>query len=510
MLDKRIAVVGSGIGGLVCALRLAHEGLQVTVLERDSRPGGKLRVEEVSGQKIDSGPTVFTMKWVFEELLASVGARLDQEIKLTSLPIIGRHFWADGSSLDLFADAHASESAVRDFAGADEAVRFRQFCATTKALYEALESQFIRAPIGNLPKFMLGLGPRRLALLAGIGPSRTLWDGLGRHFTDLRLRQLFARYSTYCGSSPWQAPATLALIAQVEMDGVWAVQGGMAALIQCLVRLCKQNGVVFRLNSECKEIQTLRGRITGILLADGEHIETDIVVYNGDVAALRNGLQGSKITKAVPLRQGERSLSAVTWSMYAKAVGVQLERHNIFFNSNYKNEFENIFGAKQLPVEPTVYICAQDRGVAQTTQSAERLLCLVNAPAVGDTDTISERSIEQLQARTFKFLSQCGLDIDAHAGNTLCTTPNHFHQRFPGTGGALYGQATHGWLSIFTRPGATSPIAGLFLAGGSVHPGPGVPMSAMSGRIAAAAVMEHLGLTSLSLRTATSGGMLTP
>ena len=117
MRDKRIAVVGSGIGGLACALRLAHEGLQVTVFERDTRLGGKLRVEEVSGQKIDSGPTVFTMKWVFEELLASVGAHLAHEIKLTPLPIIGRHFWADGSSLDLFADAHASESAVRDFAG---------------------------------------------------------------------------------------------------------------------------------------------------------------------------------------------------------------------------------------------------------------------------------------------------------------------------------------------------------------------------------------------------------
>ena len=508
MPEPRIVVVGAGIAGLVSALRLAHAGVAVTVVERAAHAGGKLRAEVIDGQSIDAGPTVFTMRWVFDELLQMVGADLDQELHLLQLPVLARHFWGDGSMLDLFADPQASEVAVEAFAGPDEAARFKRFCATTRALYRELETPFIRSALTTVPRFMARLGPRGLALLAGVGPLRTLWSSMERHFTDPRLQQLFGRYATYTGSSPWQAPATLSLITQVEMDGVWAVQGGMTALAQCLERLCVQHGVQFRFNAHCEEIVLSQGHATGVRLQGGVSLRADGVVFNGDAAALHQGLLGQGARAAVPLARKERSLSALTWSVLARTKGRSLDRHNLFFGRQYASEFDDIFKRSRLPLDPTVYVCAQDRGAGSVPAGHERLLCLVNAPPVGDRDAsgLREEAIARCQQTSFGWLRHCGLDVALESARTVVTTPQHFHQRFPATGGALYGQATHGWLSIFSRPGAVCPIPGLYLAGGSMHPGPGVPMAAMSGRLAADAVLEHLASTRRLHPVATSGG----
>jgi 1-hydroxycarotenoid 3,4-desaturase len=508
MPETRVSVVGAGIAGLAAALRLAHQGLQVTVLERAGLAGGKLHAEVVDGQAIDTGPTVFTMRWVFDELLHSVGTRLEGELSLQRLPVLARHFWPDGSALDLFDDPAASEAAIEAFAGADEAARFRAFCASTRALYDTLEVPFIRSQLAGVPRFMWRLGPHGLALLTGIGPLRTLWSSMERHFTDPRLRQLFARYATYTGSSPWQAPATLGLITQVERDGVWTVQGGMPALAQCLERLCRQQGVQFRFNTECREITVAQGRARGVVLASGERLESDAVVFNGDAAALRQGLLGAGARAALPGRAGQRSLSAVTWSVLAKTRGLAPDRHNLFFGRHYAREFTDIFERLQLPQEPTVYVCAQDRGLAAAPAGRERLLCLVNAPAVGDMDgaSLDAEVVERCRQISFDLMQRCGLEVEYDAQHAVCTTPRQFHQRFPATGGALYGQATHGWLSIFSRPGAVSPIPGLYLAGGSAHPGPGVPMAAMSGRLAAEAILASRASIRRLHPVATSGG----
>lgn len=517
MSELRAVVVGAGMGGLVAALRLAHAGLAVTVVERGNHAGGKLRGEVVDGQTIDAGPTVFTMRWVFDELLQPMGHDLDRELPLQPLSVLARHGWGDGSALDLFADAQASEAAIAAFAGGAEAARFKTFCATTQALYRALETPFIRQPLpDSVPAFMRRLGARRLALLTRIGPMRSLWHSMERHFRDPRLRQLFGRYATYTGSSPWAAPATLSLITQVEMDGVWAVQGGMVALARYLARLCVQHGVEFRFNAHCEEIVLANGRVSGVRLQSGDWLRADLAVFNGDAAALRQGLLGTATRSAVLPSRKPRSLSALTWSVLAKTQGgVQgraLERHNLFFGPHYAAEFEDIFRRNRLPQDPTVYVCAQDRGAGSVPEGRERLLCLVNAPALGDSAPASLQAdaIDHCQQRSFAWLKRCGLEVALEPGRTVVTTPQHFHQRFPATGGALYGQATHGWLSIFSRPGSVCPIPGLYLAGGSVHPGPGVPMAAMSGRLAAEAALEHLALTKRLRPAATSGGISTP
>jgi 1-hydroxycarotenoid 3,4-desaturase len=510
MPEQRVVIVGAGIAGLVSALELGHQGLNVTVIDRASDAGGKLHAETVQGHAIDSGPTVFTMRWVFDELMHGLGLRLDHELKLTPLSVLARHFWPDGSALDLFADPMASEAAVEAFAGADEAMRFRRFCDHTRDLYGVMDGVFIRSQLRSLPRFMTSLGPRGLSLLARMGPTQTLWGSMEKHFSDPRLRQLFARYATYCGSSPLQAPATLSLIAQVEMDGVWTIEGGMQELVRCLTRLCRQQGVHFKYAAHCEQIQVQHGRVTGVKLENQEVLPADRVIFNGDVAALRQGLLGKPAQQAVTTRAPPRSLSAVTWCIRTRTRGLRLDRHNLFFQPDYAHEFTDIFHHRRLPRRPTVYLCAQDRPNPADNLGEERLLCLVNAPAQGDQTELSAQTLTDCESHILSSVRQCGLDFELTPFNHVRNTPQHFHRRFPATGGALYGQATHGWMSIFSRPGAISPIPGLFLSGGSVHPGPGVPMAAMSGRLAAAAVRASLGSIRSSPVGAISGGMSTP
>ncbi len=503
-----VIVVGAGVGGLVAALQLAHAGMDVTVVEAADGPGGKVRQLMVDGAGIDSGPTVFTLRWVFDQIFDAVGASLDQELRLSALPVLARHWWADGGTLDLHADVARSSDAVRTFAGPEEAKRFDAFCAQAREVYRTLEAPYMRQPMPGVLGLSSHLGPRGLAVLAGLGPMRSLWQSLGRHFHDPRMRQLFGRYATYTGSSPWAAPATLMLIAQVELDGVWSVEGGMHALARCLERLARARGARFRYGSRCERIELHRGRASGVVLASGERLAADHVVFNGDAAALRTGLLGDPVRRSVPRKAPQRSLSAITWSINAPTSGLALDRHNVFFQRDYASEFHDIFDRGRLPESPTVYVCAQDRGNGQMPDGAERLLCLVNAPALGDdpNSSITTEAIERCEQTSFALLRRCGLKIRYANPPAIRTTPADFHRLFPATGGALYGQATHGWMSAFARPNAATPVPGLFLAGGSVHPGPGVPMAALSGLRAAEALMASRASIRPFPAVATSGG----
>ena len=511
MSEPGVVVVGAGMAGLVSALLLAQRGVRVTVVDSADNPGGKMRQLQVDGAAIDSGPTVFTMRWVFDRIFDAAGTSLARELSISPLSVLARHAWADGSRLDLHADPLQSIQAVAEFAGPDEAQRFERFCQQARLVHDTLEGPFIRSPSPTLLQMARALGPSGLRVLLGMGVMPSLWRSLGQHFRDPRLQQLFGRYATYCGSSPWQAPATLMLIAQVEMDGVWSVDGGMHALAQCLARLGAQRGVQFRYGQSVRRIRLSQGRACGVQLASGEALDAQAVVFNGDVAALRDGLLGEgDLSRAVKGQAPERSLSAITWSINAPTSGFALERHNVFFQDDYASEFTDIFDRARLPHKPTVYVCAQDRGLTDTPIGPERLLCLVNAPALGDSDNITPEAIDQCEQASFQWLQRCGLQVSLQSHNHVRTTPAQFHQLFPATGGALYGQATHGWMSAFARSNSASRIPGLFLAGGSVHPGPGVPMAALSGQLAAEAVMAHRALTKRYHPVLTSGGMSTP
>lgn len=498
MPTEKAIVVGAGIGGLASAIHLATHGVQVRLFERAATPGGKMREVTVGGQQIDAGPTVFTMRWVFDDLFADAGAKLDEYLQLQPAEIIARHAWSEHERLDLFADQARSVEAIGDFAGAAAARGYLAFCEQARATYNTLDETFIHSTQPSLLGLISRCGMRGLGNLRSIKPYDTLWQALGEYFTDPRLRQLFGRYSTYCGSSPFLAPATLMLIAHVERQGVWLVEGGTHQTAVALARLAQTKGVGIEYGMDVTEVLVERGRAVGVRLANGESILADAVIVNGDPAALASGAFGQRARKSVTRpAPADRSLSAMTWNLVAETDGFPLLRHNIFFARDYAAEFNDIFRHARLPREGTVYVCAQDRDEHNQTASlgAERLFCLVNAPARGDTQPFNETEIEQCEQRVFSLLERCGLRVMRHPERSLVTTPTQFNQLFPATGGALYGQATHGWKASFNRPASRARLPRLYLAGGATHPGAGVPMAAMSGRLAANAVLTDFAST---------------
>lgn len=498
MAGKRIVVIGAGMGGLTAALLLAAHGCDVTLVEKAETPGGKMRQVVVGHRPLDAGPTVLTMRWVFDAILAEARASLDDHVSLSPAPLLARHAWSEEERLDLFADREASQDAISAFAGPAEGRAYRAFCVRSRAIHDALKDSFMAcerpSPVGLVAR----AGVSGLGALWATSPFSTLWDALGTCFRDQRLRQLFARYATYCGSSPYAAPATLMLVAHVEQEGVWLVAGGMHALAAALARLALEKGAALRYGEAVSEIMVAGGRAVGVRLAHGEAIFADAVISNADANAIATGRFGRDAMAAVaPTRRLERSLSAVTWSAVARSEGFPLERHNVFFSRDYRAEFDAILQHGRLPAEPTIYVCAQDRGGGEPAPDGpERLLILVNAPPAGDGAPMPATEIETCLQASLSRLEQCGLRLEVSRERVLATQPADWERLYPATGGALYGRATHGAMASFRRPGARARLPGLYLTGGSVHPGPGVPMAALSGMIAARAAMADLSSTS--------------
>lgn len=512
MRSGRVIVIGAGIGGLAAALDLSTHGLNVLVLERAAAAGGKLRRIEIGDAAIDAGPTVFTMRKVFEALFADAGANLADHLTLYRATTLARHGWPDGGRLDLFADIDRSADAIAAFSGPRDAAGYRRFVADARRIYQTLDAPFIR----NLKPSLPGLIGRVAAATPGdlwcIQPYSSLWSKLGSYFRDPRLRQLFGRYSTYCGSSPFRSPATLMLIAHVEQDGVWMVEGGMHEIAAAFVALATRKGCEIRTGAHVEAILVEDGKAQGVRLAGGEVIHADAVISNGDVNAVASGSLGLAVQRAADgVSARNRSLSAMTWAMVAKVSGFPLLRHTVLFSDDYAAEFEDIFRHQRMPRRPTVYVCAQDRGDDDRPESGEteRLLCIVNAPPIGDQKIFGDREIELCAASTFEALNRCGLQIDGRREATVVTTPTDFHKAYPATGGALYGRASHGWQASFQRAPARSRIAGLYFAGGSTHPGSGLPMAALSGRMAAQALRADLALSRTFRPVAMPGGMST-
>jgi 1-hydroxycarotenoid 3,4-desaturase len=525
MRGDRVAIIGGGIGGLAAAASLATHGLDVRLFEALPHLGGKIRQVAPAGAAaadapgidmgidtgIDTGPTVFTMRWVFEELFAEAGTSLGSHLDLAPLDILARHAWRSSGPLDLYADAARSEDAIGAFAGAAEARGFRRFCERAARVYGHLDESFMRQPEPRFDKLAVSLAFRPTALW-DISPYTTLWSALGTFFSDPRLLQLFGRYATYCGSSPFLAPATLMLVAHVEQCGVWRIAGGMSALAQAVADIATDKGARLHTHTRVVEILSDRAGVTGLRLASGEVVEADAIICNGDVAALASGALGSEAQRLLrPVPREDRSLSALTWVLTARTGGFPLARHNVFFSDDYRGEFEDILERRTLPRDPTIYLCAETRGDSgdETLEADDRLLCLVNAPADGDSSSLSDEDIAQCRKTVERRLNAQGLDLAVTSAWSLTGSPRIFDTMFPATGGALYGPATHGWSASFARAGSRTRMPGLYLAGGSVHPGPGVPMAALSGRMAAAQLMADLTSLRRSRPTATRGGTST-
>jgi 1-hydroxycarotenoid 3,4-desaturase len=260
------------VAGLSAAIDLARAGCNVLLFERADAPGGKIREVRVAGLPMDAGPTVFTMRGVFDRLFDDAGDNFARRVKLIPADVLARHAWSGHERLDLFADVAKSAEAIGAFAGPREAQGFLRFSAQAQRIFATLDIPFIQASRPSPLDLVRRIGVAHMADLWNIQPFASLWRSTGNYFQDPRLRQLFARYATYCGSSPFASPATLMLVAHVEQAGVWLIEGGMRQLARQLAALAARSGAALRYASEVARIHVRQGRVSAVQTGDGEHI----------------------------------------------------------------------------------------------------------------------------------------------------------------------------------------------------------------------------------------------
>jgi 1-hydroxycarotenoid 3,4-desaturase len=501
---KQVVVIGAGIGGLAAALRLAHAGCAVTVVERAAMPGGKLRTLPSVAGPVDTGPTVLTLRPVFDRLFSDVGERLEDHLTLTRQTLLARHYWSDGTVLDLDADPDKSAGNVEAAFGAKARSEFESFSNRAKMLFDGFDQPMMQAAepsLGGLARHVL----HNPSLIPAMAPLKTLAGMLNSHFSDGRLAQLFGRYATYVGGSPYQSPAILALIWHAEAQGVWTIKGGMHQLARAIETLARRKGVTFHYNVDVKRIESQGGRAAYVTARD-MRLPADVVIFNGDPQALVKGAMGHTAQKSVPATAtSPRSLSACVYAFAAEAQGPELAHHTVFFGDSPRAEFDAL-AAGQLPDDPSLYICAQDRGTDHAPPQTERFEIILNAPPTTQPTDAGDATCHPL---IFNRLRQFGLTFSPTPLEQTLSTPQAFQRLFPYSDGALYGLSPHGMMAAFARPTARTTMPGLYLTGGGAHPGAGLPMATLSAQHAAEAILSDLTLTSTSPQTAMHGGMST-
>ncbi|GGM80556.1 phytoene desaturase family protein [Dactylosporangium sucinum] len=465
-----VIVVGAGVGGLAAAVRLKAAGHAVTVFEQAPVAGGKLGRHERDGFRFDTGPSLFTLPQVAAELFAATGG--PSPLDLVPLDPLVRHHFPDGTVLD--SGAGFTERVASAF-GAEAAADWDRLWRRAERVWEASWRHVLTSPVDS-PLRMAGLA-WRLRDLAAIAPGRTL-AGLARtHLRDPRLRTLLARYATYTGADPRRAPAALLAIPYAELAfGGWYLRGGLRTLADALLERCAGLGVRVHTGTPVERILTTGAAASGVRLAGGATVAADVVVANADALHVYRDL--------LPAPARARRLEARSLGGFVLLLGLRgrtpgLAHHTVWFPRDYDAEFDAIFGRPAAPVDdPAVFVtCADDPAVRP--EGHEGWFVLVNAAPQGAVDWAAHR--EAYADRILGVLAARGVDVRDRLLFREVLTPADLEAATRSPGGAIYGTASHGLL----RPPNVGPVRGLYLVGGSVHPGGGLPLVMLSAKIVA-------------------------
>lgn len=480
---KKIIVIGAGLGGLSAAIRLAHKGYAVTILEKNETVGGKVNSVEASGYKFDTGASLITMPHVFEDLFAACGKHLADYLTFVPLDPICRYFWSDKTQFDASSDLRKTENEIARLEPKD-AANFRKYLADAQRKYEIAEKTFLAHSLNDLPKL---IRPKYLKDLLAISSLKTLHAHNKSYFRSPKLQQLFNRFATYNGSSPYETPATFALVPFVEFGlGAWYARGGIYEIPKALEKLAREFGVEIKTNSQVEKIIVNDKKAVGIELEDGEVLESDAVVANSDAIETHRNLLDEKFFSK-KLDEREPSCSGFVLLLGAKKKFPQLAHHNIFFSDDYKAEFDALFRDLRPATNPTTYICATSRtDETQAPDDSENLFVLVNAPYTSDKfDWKSEaKAYRDLIIEKLENFGLEGLENSIEFEKII--TPEDFESQYRTNRGSIYGVSSNGVFSAFLRvPNQSRQIRNLYFVGGATHPGGGMPLVLLSGKMAA-------------------------
>jgi phytoene desaturase len=483
---QEIIIIGAGLGGLSAACRLAKSGFSVTILEKNETVGGKVNTVESNGYRFDTGASLLTMRRVLEDLFIFCGKRIEDYLEIVPCEPICRYFWSDGTTLDASADLQKTESEIEKIEPND-AVNFRKYLTDSRRKYEIAEKTFLAHSLNDLPRL---LRPKFFRDLAAISSLKTLDKHNRQYFSSAKLQQLFNRFATYNGSSPFETPATFALIPYVEFGlGAWYVKGGMYEIPKALEKLALESGVKIFTESAVEKIVIENGKAVGVRVGS-EITSADFIIANSDAIETYRNLINAKDRKKFSNRKLEKrepSSSGFVLLLGVKKKYRQLAHHNIFFSDDYKAEFEQIFREKRPAMNPTVYVCASS--VTDETQAPaghENLFVLINAPYTSDK-TDWQKEAKPYRDLIIKNLENFGLsDLENSIDFERIITPEDFQKKYATNHGSIYGISSNGIFSAFLRvPNKAKDIENLYFAGGATHPGGGIPLVLLSGKMAA-------------------------
>lgn len=489
---SRVGIVGAGLGGLSAAVRLAHSGYQVDVYDQQPITGGKAGVLNLEGYRFDTGPSLLTMPAVFNQLFDEVGAEMDAYLSLQRLNPLCRYFFADGTTLSTYSDTRrtAEEIGAKSL---DSAAQVLSFFAYSRRIYEESADLFLHKSLHELSTYTNWKTLRSLFLLGRIDPLRSMDRANRSFFRDPRIVQLFNRYATYNGSNPYRMPATFNLIPHVEYAlGGYAVRGGIAAIPQALTRLALEQGVRIRTGVSVQGILTAGRRVRG-LTVEGENIPYDVVISNADVLTTYGRLL--KLPRSRWARRYNRlepSSSALVFYWGLNRTFSQLDVHNIFFSSDYRREFEQIFSYQECPQEPTVYVNITSKvDQRDAPPQGENWFVMINVPPHQEQDWRAVAA--DIRPVILKRIEAVLGSVEPHIAAEAVLSPLDI-QNTGSAFGSLYGLSSNSPLSAFYRhPNRSRRFRGLYFCGGSAHPGGGMPLAVLSGKIAADLVRRHEG-----------------
>lgn len=497
---SRVVVVGGGLGGLAVAARLAAGGDAVTLLEQAPTVGGKLGTVEVDGFRFDTGPSLVTMPAVLERLFADTGAPMADVLDVARLDVAARYRFGDGVELDLPGDRDAIAPALDDALGAGAGAQWEAFLGHAERIWEATHEHFLEAPVSASGLARLSLRGRDLMTVA---PWRSL-RGVGRrHLRDPRLRMLLDRYATYSGSDPRRAPAALAVVPYVEQEfGSFTVRGGLRRLADVLADRCRALGVTLRPGTRVTGVEVAGGRARGVRLGGGERLGADVVVANADAAtvygtASRPGLLPRGAGRSAALRLAATTPSSSGFVLLLGLAGRDpgTPHHRVLFpptRADYDAEFDAY--RRAAPAEsPAVYVHAPDDPALRPDDDSETWFVLVTVPRhdpARGVDWTAPGLAQRYADRVLALMAERGVDVRHRIRTCTVRTPADLERETLSPGGAIYGTSSDGAPAAFLRPANRSPVPGLYLVGGSAHPGGGLPLVALSAEITARLVRE--------------------
>lgn len=480
---KKAIVIGAGIAGMAASIRLAVQGYEVDLFEKNDYPGGKLSQFSIDGYLFDAGPSLFTQPDNLKALFDLAGEPMEDFFQYQSMPISFKYFYEDGTIVNAFTDNEKLAAEMEEKLG-ESPSKVLEYLNDSKHLYEHIASIFLNHSLHKTVTLFQSKVFKAIKTLKWKYLFRSMHQVNGGYFTNPKTVQLFNRYATYNGSNPYKAPGMLSLIPHLELnEGTFYPKGGMISITNALYQLALKKGVRFHFNAPVQRIIQQDRLVRGVVV-EGKNIFANLVVSNMDVFFTYQKLLGDARMANQVLKQ-ERSSSALIFYWGIKAEFPQLELHNIFFSTDYAAEFKAIFQTGSMHSDPTVYvnITSKCEPGLQAPNGKENWFVMVNCPANKGQDwkAMQQKARAAVIAKLNRILN---VDLETLIEVEEVLDPVLIESKTASYMGSLYGTSSNSKMAAFLRhPNFSKALKGLYFVGGSVHPGGGIPLCLKSAKI---------------------------